>query len=292
MVDQLDGIVVGTVGYPRRLADLADPPEQLWARGVVRERPLAVAIVGARAASGHGMATARAVARDLAGEHGAAIVSGGAVGVDSAAHRGALDVGGYTIAVLAGGLDTPYPTRNRPLFGDVIAAGGAVVSQFRPGTPPRRANFVRRNRVMAALADAVVVIEAGMASGALHTAAFAREHRRVLGAVPGSPGCEALIAQGAAVVESAADVLAALAGSPRRPDVPLPAPQSDAGRVLATLELDAPRAEADIAACTGLGAREVSRALTGLELEGLAVLLPGRAYVRSCLAQELLSSAP
>jgi DNA processing protein len=274
--------------FPRRLRSLDRAPERLFVRGRWHEAPRSVAIVGARAASGHGIAAARSIAEELAAG-GAMIVSGGAVGIDAAAHRGALAAGGSTVAVLGCGLDVAYPARNRPLFDDIVAAGGAVITPFPAGARPLKHHFVQRNHLIAALADAVIVIDSTLASGALHTAASAVALGRTLAAFPGTPGCEALIAQGAAVVESAADVLAALAGSPRRPRVALPEPSTDAGRVLAALAAEAARDESEVSHTTGLAVRQVARALTGLELEGLAVLMPGRSYVRSRLAQELLA---
>jgi len=278
------------VGYPIGLGDAPDAPERLFVSGSLPapDAPR-VAIVGARAASANGMDAARTLAAELAGQ-GAVIVSGGAIGIDAAAHRGALDAGGRTVAVLANGIDAPYPARNRPLFEAIRSQGGALVSPFLPGTPPRRWQFVRRNRIIAAWADAVVVVEAESASGALYTARAALEFGRALGARPGTPGCEALIAQGAAVVETAADLQEALSGRPRRPDVAVPEPDSDLGMVLAALDRESARGEDELTARTGLGARAVSRALMGLELEGLAVPLPGRAYVRSGLANELLAT--
>jgi DNA processing protein len=270
------------LSYPRRLRDLSDAPDTLWLRGVLDERPVAVAIVGSRAASGDGMAIADGLASELAGI-GALVVSGGAVGIDSAAHRGALRAGGSTVAVLGGGLEAPYPARNRPLFADIVSQGGGLVTPYPPGAPPRRFHFVRRNRVIAGMVDAVVVVEAALSSGAMHTAQAAVEYGRALCAVPASIGGEQLIARGAAVVERAADVLDAIAGRPRRPQVNLPADGSDAARVFAALD-DAPRSADEIAVRSGLGAREVTRALTGLELEGLALLLPGQHYARSVLA--------
>ena len=275
-------------GYPNRLRQVSDAPATLYVMGELIEQELAVAIVGARAANGLALDFARSLAADL-GRSGAVIVSGGAIGVDAAAHRGALDVGAATVSVLGTGLDVIYPARNRPLFDDIVAAGGALISCFSHAEPARRGQFVRRNRIIAGLVDAVVVIGSGSGSGALYTAAAARDYDRVVGAAPGSVGCEALIAQGAAVVETGADVLAALDGRPRRPQVSLPAAGSDEARVLATLDA-APRTEDRIADDTGLEMRAVSRALIGLELEGLAVLLPGRNYVRSTLASELLPS--
>lgn len=272
--------------YPERLGRVKDRPNHLDIMGAVADRDLAVAIVGARAASGLALDQARSIACDL-GLRGALIVSGGAIGVDTAAHRGALMAGAPTITVLGTGLDVAYPARNRPLFDDIVRRGGGLVSCFDRAAPPRRGQFVRRNRIIAGLVDAVVVVGAGATSGALYTAAAARDYGRVLGAAPGSVGCEALIAGGAALVETAADVLAAIEGRPRRPDVPLPEVGTDEARVLEVLDA-APRDEDKIADHTGLDTRAVTRALTGLELEGLAILLPGRNYVRSTLADELL----
>lgn len=246
-----------------------------------------VAIVGARAARGHSVALARQIARELA-ERGAVVVSGGAVGVDSAAHRGALDGGGPTMALLAGGLDAPYPGRNRPLFDEIVAAGGALLSASPEGTAPRPGFFVVRNSIMAAMCDAVLVIEADFASGSLYTAEAARRLGLAVLAAPGSPGCEALIARGAGVVETASDAWAALDGSPRRPQISLPEAGSREARVLGALDAEAPLSDIAVAERSGLTARETARALAGLELEGLALLLPGQTYVKSPLAGELL----
>jgi DNA processing protein len=256
--------------------------------GELGEHSLAVAIVGARAASGHAMVLARELARQVAAA-GGSIISGGAVGIDAAAHRGAIDAGGHTAAVMACGLDIVYPERHRPLFGDILAAGGALVSPYQPGTQPRRGQFVARNAVVAGLADAVVVVEADTGSGALHTASAARMLGRVVGAVPGSPGCERLLARGDAVVVDLVDLQAALAGRPRRPQVTLPAGDSEEARVLAALDDHAALDEGAIAIRSGLEVRRVLRALTGLELEGLA-LASGASYLRSPLARAL--SAP
>jgi DNA processing protein len=232
------------------------------------------------------MASARSLAAEL-GSAGTIIVSGGAIGIDTAAHRGALDANAETAVVLACGLEAPYPARNRPLFDEIVAAGGALLSAYPQGTPPRRFHFVERNRIIAAMADAVVVACAQLGSGALHTAAFAAEYGKVVGALPGTAGCEQLIARGAAVVESADDLLAALAGSPRRPPVSLPTAGTDAETVLSYLQQDLPRVEDDIVRATGLSSRTVKRALAGLELEGLVLPLRDGAFTRSVLATEL-----
>jgi len=274
--------------YPARLAGTPDPPRQLFVRGTLPPpRPeLVVAIVGARAAQRTSMDRARRLAADLAGE-GAVIVSGGAIGIDAAAHQGALDAGGTTVAVLAGGLDDPYPARNRPLFDQIASRGGALVSAEPAGTPPLRRLFVGRNAVIAALSDAVVVVEAEAGSGSLHTARAALRYGRLVAAAPGSPACEALLARGAALVESAADLHAARAGRPRAPGAQLPAPGSREALALDALDGGAPRTGAAVAAMSGLAVRDATRALAGLELEGLALLVPGQAYLRSPLAERL-----
>jgi DNA processing protein len=273
--------------YPSRLAATPGAPVRLFRRGALPTADVAVAVVGARAARGHAVALARSIAFDLA-RAGAVIVSGGAIGVDSAAHRGALDAGGKTVAVLAGGLEAPYPERNRPLFAEIVAAGGALLSAQPPGMPPLRGAFVRRNQMIAGMCDAVVVIEAQPASGSLYTASAALELGRVLLAAPGSPGCEALLARGAAVAESGEDVMAALRGEPRRPVACLPEAGSREAAALAALDARAPRSGAAIAERCGMGLREATRALTGLELEGLALLQPGQTYLRSPLAEQLM----
>jgi DNA processing protein len=271
--------------YPRRLAGWEGAPAVLHAAGDLGERPLVVAIVGARAASGHGMVVARELARQVAAA-GGSVISGGAVGIDAAAHRGAIEAGGHTVAVMASGLDIIYPDRHRPLFDDILAAGGALLSPYLPGTPPRRGQFVARNGVIAALADAVVVVEAEPGSGSLHTASAARHMGRVVGAAPGSPGCERLLAGGDAVVSDLGDLRAALAGQPRRPHVELPERDSEEARVLAALDDHAALDQGAIAERSGLDVRRVLRALTGLELEGLA-LASGANYLRSPLARAL-----
>ncbi len=281
LVSQADAKVArGEPSYPARLAAAESGPDCLYVRGTLRDPDLAVAVVGSRSASRDGMDRARELAGELAGR-GAQIISGGALGIDAAAHRGALAARGDTVAVLACGLDNPYPSRNRSLFEDVEAAGGALISPYPPGTPPKGFHFVHRNVVMAAMADAVVLVDCGAGSGAMHTAKAARRHGRTLMAVPGSPGTEALIAQGAWVVEEARDVLSAIEGQGRRPEVAVPATDSEDGKVLAALDEREASSESEIAARTGLSVRTVTRALVELEITGLALLVPGRQYVRS-----------
>ncbi len=278
--------------YPARLGTTPQPPPVLFVRGEVPlpAADLVVAIVGARAASGQGMEMAGRLAAELT-QAGSLVVSGGALGIDSAAHRGALDGGGATVAVLAGGLDAPYPARNLPLFDEIVERGGALVATEPPATRPLRRLFVARNAVIAGLCDAVIVVEAEATSGSLHTARAARRFGRLLAAVPGTPGCEALLVQGAALVESAADLMAARAGRPRQPSARLPDRGSREAQVLDVLDGESPSTGATVAARSGLGLRDATRALAGLELEGLALAVPGQAYLLSPLAERLRAGA-
>jgi len=237
-----------------------------WRRPVyLRGAPLtdgpAVAIVGARAASGTGMERAHRIARHLAGR-GVAVVSGGALGIDGAAHRGALAAGGRTTVVLGGGVDVAYPRRHAPLFREVLARGGSLVSLWPDGTEPRRGTFPQRNPLIAALADAVIVVEADVASGSLSTARAARELGRIVAAWPGSRGCERLLAGGAAIVEGEADAERVLAEPRHR--APAEAADPIAAAVADAIAAGARDIDA-IVRRTGLSARAVLRALPSLD---------------------------
>ena len=210
-------ICPGEPGWPPQLDDLgAARPYALWVRGAADLRAScekSLAVAGARAATAYGKHAATCIAADLAGR-GWAIVSGGAYGIDAAAHHGALTAGGVTIAVLACGPDVPYPRAHAGLLAD-IAVRGAVVSEYPPGRQPSRRRFLARNRIIAALARGTVIIEAAERSGTLATARHASDLARPLMAVPGpvtsamSAGCNALIRdQRAACVTSAADIIA------------------------------------------------------------------------------------
>jgi len=237
-----------------------------------------VAVVGARAASGMGLARSRAISAGLAGR--ATVVSGGAVGIDAAAHAGALEAGGATAAVVAGGVTAPYPRRNHWLFDEILRSGGALASPFADDDAVQRWSFLRRNETLAALADAVVVVEAALGSGSLHTARAALRFGRLVLACPGSPGTNALLAGGAAVAEESADVLEALAGRPRFADASPPA-DDEAASVWAHLDERKPRSVEQLFERTGLPLRHVARALGTLELGGSALALPGGRYVRT-----------
>jgi DNA processing protein len=198
--------------FPAGLRRLSKVPSGLWFRGRL---PLAgergVAIVGSRAASRAGAARATEIAAALA-RAGRFVVSGGALGIDGAAHRGALEAGGITFAVLGCGVDVVYPQRHAKLFEQIVVTGG-ILSEYPPGSPPRPGCFPVRNRIVAALADAVVVVEARPWSGALITARLAVEQGQMLIAVPGSAGTDQLIASGqASAADSGEEILRCMAG--------------------------------------------------------------------------------
>lgn len=256
----------------------------LTVRGELAQAPLSVAIVGARRATRAGQDAAFELAQELAAQ-GVVVVSGGAFGVDAAAHRGALAAHGKTIAVLGTGVDVVYPDRHAALFEEIAASGGALVSMFPAGTPPRPGNFVARNAVISGLCQAVVVIEAELRSGSLTTARWAKSQGRVVCAQPGSPGTLWLLGQGAARVLDAKDVLAAVAGSPPV-QAPLPPLQGDAERVLGVVPGTGGLDEEAIAEAAGLAPRAVLRALSSLELLGLVMVAPGRRYLRTASPSE------
>lgn len=203
----------GQSRYPPRLQDLARPPAPLRVLGsLAAVVSCEVAIVGTRRASEGALEFTFDLARDLA-HQGLTIVSGGALGIDAAAHEGALAGGGKTVAVLASGLKVPYPPTHGPLFLRILSQGGALVSEAKDHWSPRRGLFLRRNRLIAALAGATVVVEAPLRSGALSTARWAMQLKRQLFCVPGSPwearaqGGVQLLRQGGAICTSARDVL-------------------------------------------------------------------------------------
>lgn len=188
---------------------------RVYLRGAPLPASPAVAIVGARAATQIAMDRAHALGRHLAGR-GVHVVSGGALGIDGAAHRGALAGGGTTTAVLGSGVDIAYPARHAPLFRAIVAGGGSLASLVPDGTLPRRPLFPQRNKLIAALAELVIVVEADLYSGSLSTAAAGKTFGRLIAAWPGSRGCDRLLADGAALIESESDAELALAGTPRQ----------------------------------------------------------------------------
>jgi DNA processing protein len=274
--------------YPAALARLADRPQQLRVRGDLADRRR-VAIVGTRLADEYGAELAREISLGLA-LSGVTVVSGGAAGIDGVAHRAALEAGGHTIAVFGAGIDVPYPREHGGLFEEIVAGGGALLSELPDGSPPAPWTFPRRNRIVAALCEAVVVVRAGLRSGALITAAIARRLGVTVFAVPGdvrerlSAGPNGLLREGARLAEGAGDVLDALgigAGAgPAQLDLPVSGvPSGDAGRLFAAMRSE-PRHADDLARDAGLGPGPAMAALLSLELEGLCEQRPGRYFLR------------
>jgi DNA processing protein len=266
--------------FPALLRSIHDPPPGLFLRGAadpeLLSRP-AVAIVGARACSGYGAAVARGLGRELAAA-GLVVVSGLARGVDADAHRGALEAGGATVAVLGCGIDRDYPAAHAELARRVAAAG-LVVSEYAPGVEPAPWRFPARNRIVAGLGAATIVVEARERSGALITADLALEEGREVFAVPGeitsalSAGTNALLRIGATPLTAAADVLAAL-GIDCAPPAQA-AVEGEAARLLALLREGAASAD-ELALAAALDAGSTARALVELELAGLVRADEGR----------------
>lgn len=266
--------------FPFLLASIHDPPPGLFLRGVASpdflSRP-SVAVVGARSCTDYGAHVARTLARDLAAA-GVVVVSGLARGIDGWAHRGALEGGGPTVAVLGCGIDRDYPRAHAALAAQ-LAETGLIVSEYPPGVVPAPWRFPARNRIVAGLAAATVVVEARDRSGALITADLALEEGREVLAVPGeitsslSRGTNALLRLGAAAVTSAADVLEAIGLSPLEIGDPEP-PSGPAAAVLNALDAGAATAD-ELARMTGIDSAAAAAALTELELAGLVSAAAG-----------------
>jgi DNA processing protein len=270
--------------YPEPLRRGPDPPLVLYVRGDLPRAscPPLVAIVGSRAASPRGKRMAFALGRDLA-RAGVGVVSGLARGIDTAAHEGALAGGGRTIAVQGRGLDGVYPAENTALAERLVVAGGALVSEFALGVGPRPGHFPRRNRILAGLVEAVVVVEAAEKSGALVTARLALDAGRDVLAVPGHPmdawaaGTNALIKDGAGLVRHAVDVLSEIGIAPEA--APAPSPSTDP--VLAALPADQPVTLEELAERFAGPFPALLTRLTELEIEGRVARLPGPIFVRA-----------
>ncbi len=273
----------GGPSWPEELEEIDGPPEALWARGrleLLRVRPR-VAVVGTRAPTPYGLAQAERIASVLAAA-GVAVVSGLARGIDQAAHRAALDAGGATLAVLGTGVDRPWP--EGPLV-ERMAEEGLLLSELRPGTPPRRHHFPLRNRLISGLARAVVVVEAAWASGSLITARWAADQGRTVFAVPGrvdhpmSRGTHRLLREGAALLEDPVEVLEELglgaAGAEGRR-----APTEDAAEddPLLRALVGETRTADELAALLGAPIDRVLADLVRFELAGRVVRAPGGLY--------------
>ncbi|MCK9462651.1 MAG: DNA-processing protein DprA [Proteobacteria bacterium] len=290
----------GDPAYPRRLDALTDAPERLFVLG---ELPCpwgaAVGIVGSREADPPARRHAAEIAAALSAA-GAIVVSGGARGIDTAAHEGAIEGGGRTVAVLGSGLGRLYPPANRPLFERIAGGFGAVATELPASTPPSRWSFPRRNRLIAALSDLVVVVQAPSSSGALITARIAGSLGVPVAAIPGTAGDprnrgnNGLLRAGARLVESAADVLDLMNRAPLFFQLDLPEPPPRCKETPATAPADLGDDEIlvldrlgrepvhidEIVAATGLGAARTQAALLTLELAGFAEDRGGKLFTR------------
>ena len=280
-----DAVLIGGE-LPPALRAIPDPPSRLFCRGdaAVLDAP-AVAVVGSRRCTRQGRELAFALGRDLAAQ-GLCVVSGLAYGIDAAAHRGAVAApAGRTVAVLGGGLARLYPQAHSPLAAQIVAAGGALVSEHAPEVPPRKHHFPARNRIISGLCIGVVLVEASVRSGSLVTARMALEQGREVMAVPSavssplSAGCHRLIREGAALVERAEHVMEAL-GLPWQD----PAPPSEARQaaeedpVLAQVQATVTSLDAIVAAL-GMPVEQVLERLLELEVEG-GIVAHGGGYMR------------
>lgn len=275
-------VLDGDADYPAALRDLCDAPVVLYARGSLDALARrTVAIVGSRAASSYGRSVAATMASDFAA-FGAAVISGLARGIDAAAHRGALDAGNPTVAVLGSGVRALYPDYHALLADEIVAGGGAVISEFPPGEPARAFQFPMRNRVVAALAHATIVVEAGSRSGALITARLADELGRSIFAVPGdvtrptSRGTNGLIADGVPLVTSAADVASMMHWEPAMP--PLSQTDRSASGTLLELISTQPLGIDELAASSGRPVAEIAAELMMHELAGRVQREAGGVY--------------
>ena len=304
-IDKLDRLGITLIpleeaSYPELLRHISDPPPFLYVRGSLSSGEVrSVALVGSRRASAYGRRISRKIARDLA-RMGGCVVSGMARGIDTEAHKGALDGGGKTVAVLGCGVDVLYPPENGDLYRAILETG-AIVSEFPPGTQPKPAHFPVRNRVISGLSRAVVVLEGTDRSGSLITAGFALDQGREVFALPGpvdstrSAGPHRLIRDGAALIRSAADIFDELGLEAETPSLeqlveagperggrrgstgPLP---HGAGAVIRTLS-DEPIHIDDIVGKSGIPPSEVLTVLLALELEGVVEQRPGKWFVRA-----------
>ena len=287
--------------YPPLLRQIAHPPHLLYIYGEtdLTDR-FPVAVVGTRRASAYGLTHTREIAAELA-QTGVCVVSGLALGIDAAAHTGALDGGGRTVAVLGSALDKPYPQENEPLMRRILESGGSVVSEYAPGTPPSRYSFLQRNRIIAGMCLGTLVTEGPRRSGALNTATRTLENGREVFALPGnvdSPGAQLpnmLISEGARLVTGAADILSALVIEPKDAPkaaqaavAPMEAPAEKKPHIPGGLDetqraicaaLLAGEADFDaLCAVSGLESDELGALLIEMEMDGLVTPLAGTRY--------------
>lgn len=290
LMDSARTISRGEPGWPERLSAIPDPPGSLRVRGDIGpadERR--VAIVGSRQADPYGVEIASRLARDLS-RAGVCVVSGGAQGVDAAAHLAALEAGGRTIAVLGTGVDVVYPAAHKGLFSRIVGQGGALLSELEDGTTAKRWAFPRRNRIVSGMSEAVVVVRAGARSGALITAGWARQQGVPVFAVPGdvreegSAGPLALLRAGAKLAVTADDVLELLGMSGQLSlaiETPSQVPELERDEALVfDLLRRAPRHANELAREAQVTPGAALSILLMLELRGLCEQRPGQYFLR------------
>ncbi len=277
-------ITLADADYPKALLEIPDPPPLLYAKGQTRwlNTP-AIAVVGSRNSSPQGEKNAEDFSQALA-NHGYTIISGMALGIDGAAHRGALKANGATIAVVGTGLDIVYPSRHRELAHQ-IAEHGLIISEFALGTPSMAQNFPRRNRIISGLATGCLVVEANVQSGSLITARLAAEQGREVFAIPGSihspvsKGCHLLIKQGAKLVDNIQDIVDELGATSRENIFTEPAEPLESNPLLDSMGFEPITMEA-LLERSGLTSDSLSAMLLMLELESRVASLPGGRYQR------------
>ena len=270
--------------YLQIVATIAKVPEKFHYIGELPESRIpSVAIVGTRKPTAYGREVTYQLAYDLA-KRGVVIISGLALGVDGIAHRATLDAGGVTIAVLANGVDCIYPASHRGLATDIIKAGGAIISEYEPGTPARDFQFLARNRIVSGLADAVIVTEAAKRSGTLATVQHALEQGREVFAVPGnitsplSVGCNAIIKQGAQPITCAEDVLEIIAPDLLNPQQSFALGNTPLETKIIQLIQSGIRGGEELQSESGADASEFSQALTMMEITGTIRALGGNQW--------------
>lgn len=282
--DQNHLITLADPNYPKALLEISDPPPLLYAKGHIHWlNTQGIAVVGSRNSSPQGEKNAEDFSQALA-NHGYTIVSGMALGIDGAAHRGALKANGATIAVVGTGLDIVYPAKHRELAHQ-IAERGLIVSEFALGTPSRAQNFPRRNRIISGLSIGCLVVEANIQSGSLITARLAAEQGREVFAIPGSihspvsKGCHQLIKQGAKLVDNIQDVVDELGGISRENILPEQPAPLESNPLLDSMGFEPITMEA-LLERSGLTSDNLSAMLLMLELESKVSSLPGGRYQR------------
>ena len=283
-----DVITIYDKAYPELLKHIADPPLVLYCRGKPEADEKCIAVVGSRRATWYGLDMAKRLSRELA-EHGVTVVSGLARGIDSQAHRGALEAGGRTVAVLGCGIDVAYPPENRDLMEEIISHG-AVISEYLPGTEPSRHNFPARNRIISGISLGVTIVEAGEKSGSLITAEYALEQGRDVFAVPGninsynSAGTNMLIRDGAKIVTGVGDILDELRIAHDSQNIYNIAKKLAAMKLnreektIAQRLLNGPVHLDIISRDCGISVQVASSILLMLELSGFVEQLPGKYY--------------